>query len=121
MAFHHSAPSGRSKKDKNDLVIGVGRRAYVNWSPPVGQPRCPVPMIDVTGKLLGNDLSDGQEVEILSWRPRSRDGLSYQIRRISDGSEWWISSIYLRRLATAALVAPVNGAGLVGGEKHRRS
>jgi hypothetical protein len=32
-----------------------------------------------------NDLADGQEVEIASWRPRWRDGLSYQIRRLSDG------------------------------------
>jgi len=26
---------------------------------------------------VSNDLADGEEVEILSWRPRSRDGLAY--------------------------------------------
>jgi hypothetical protein len=60
-------------------------------------------MTDDAGSPLGNDLSDGQEVEILSWRPRSREGLAYQIRRLSDGKEWWIAAIYLRRRAAAAL------------------
>ena len=60
-------------------------------------------MTDDSGAPLGNDLSDGQEVEILSWRPRSREGVSYEVRRLSDGSEWWIAATYLRRRAAAAL------------------
>jgi hypothetical protein len=39
---------------------------------------------------------DGQEVEILSWQPRSRHGLLYEIRRRGDGTEWWLSSAQLR-------------------------
>jgi hypothetical protein len=83
---------------KNQFVVGVGARVYVNWSPPSGQPARCVPMVDGTGQLVANDLSDGQEVEIVAWRPRSREGLSYQVRRLSDGTEWWIASTYLRRL-----------------------
>jgi hypothetical protein len=94
---YRSAPPPR--RTKNELVLGVGWHAYVNWAPPAGQPQRPVPLTDGAGRPLGNDLSDGQEVEILSWRPRSRDGLSYQVRRLSDGSEWWIAATYLRRLA----------------------
>ena len=99
MAFQSSAPA---RRNKTDLVVGVGSHAFVNWAPPTGQPRRGVPILDGNGKLLMNDLSDGQEVEIVSWRPRSREGLSYQIRRISDGCEWWIAATYLRRRAVAS-------------------
>ena len=98
MAFRRSSPARHAK---SELVLGVGSHAYVNWAPPAaGQP---VPMIDGSGKRIGNDLADGQEVEIVSWRPRSRDGLSYQIRRLSDGSEWWITATFLRRGAVPTL------------------
>jgi hypothetical protein len=59
-------------------------------------------LTDAGGKQLANDLVDGQEVEIVSWSPRAREGLSYQIRRVTDGSEWWIAAVYLRRLREAA-------------------
>jgi hypothetical protein len=101
MAAYRNSPTPR--RAKNDLVLGVGSHAYVNWSPPVGEPRRPVPMIDAAGTPVDNDLADGQEVEIVSWRPRSRDGLSYQIRRLSDGSEWWITATFLRRGAVTTL------------------
>ena len=57
--------------------------------------------MDADGKPLPNDLVDGQQVEIVSWRPRSREGLVYQIRRLADRSEWWIGAQYLRRQAVA--------------------
>ena len=82
---------------KNDPVFGVGWRAYVHWPQAAWQPVSPVPMSDAAGKQLENDLTDGQEVEILSWRPRAREGLTYQIRRLVDGTEWWIAAVYLRR------------------------
>ena len=89
-------PKLSSKKPQ--FVVAVGARVYVHWSPPTGQPACPVPMLNGAGQLMTNDLTDGQEVEVLSWRPHSRDGLAYQIRRLSDASEWWIASTYLRRM-----------------------
>lgn len=98
MAFSNlpaSKPAPRRSKD--DLILGVGSHAYVNWSQPVGQPLRAVPMLNATGQMIANDLVDGQEVEILSWRPRSRDGLSYQVSRVNDGTVWWISAVYLRR------------------------
>jgi hypothetical protein len=67
-------------------------------------------MTDAAGKAIANDLADGQEVEIVSWRPRSRDGVAYQVRRSTDGSEWWIAVAYLRRLREAPLL--VEAAGL---------
>lgn len=104
MAFQRYASSPRLAK--NELVVGVGSRAFVNWFPAAGAAEGGVPMQDGNGARLINDLCDGEEVEILSWLPRSRDGLSYQIRRLRDGSEWWIASIYLRRGAVAAPAAP---------------
>jgi hypothetical protein len=89
------------RRAKNEPVLSVGGHACVNWPQPAAQPPRPVPMTDATGKPLANDLTDGQEVEIVSWRPRSREGLAYQIRRLSDGSEWWIAAVYLRRLRAA--------------------
>jgi hypothetical protein len=98
MAYGSSGPAGRPAK--NELIIGVGSRAYVNWSPAAGEIQRPVPMTDGAGNQISNDLVDGQEVEILSWRPRSRAGLTYQVRRLSDGSDWWIAARYLRRRST---------------------
>jgi hypothetical protein len=58
-------------------------------------------MIDGDGRPVVNDLVDGQEVEIVSWRPRAREGVAYQVRRSTDGSEWWLAFTYLRRLRQA--------------------
>ena len=103
MARFESSPSPRSanRRPKGGPVFCVGWRAFVNWSAPGGKP---VPIMDRDGKPLANDLSDGQQVEILSWRPRSREGVVYQIRRLTDGSEWWIGAQYLRRQLAADAV-----------------
>jgi hypothetical protein len=83
-------------------VFGVGWHAFVNWPQLAGQMPSPVPMTDGAGRPMTNDLADGQEVEIVAWRPRSRVGVAYQVRRCSDGTEWWISVEHLRRLREAA-------------------
>ena len=103
------------RRAKNEQVFGVGSRAYVNWAQPTEQARQPVPLTDGSGKPLANDLADGQEVEIMSWRPRSREGLAYQIRRLGDDSEWWIPSVYLRRSREAPPRAGAGPAALVVG------
>ncbi len=106
MLFNHlPASKPAPRRANNALVIGVGWHAYVSWPQPAGQPPQPVPLTDGSGKPLANDLSDGQEVEILSWHPRSREGLAYRIRRLSDGSEWFIAAIYLRRRRPAESAA----------------
>jgi hypothetical protein len=110
MAYQSSPPA---RPAKNELIIGVGWHAYINWSPSAGDVGRPVPMTDGGGNQIGNDLVDGEEVEIVSWRPRSRAGLAYQIRRLSDGSDWWIAARYLRRGATR--VAAAEHAGGRGG------
>jgi hypothetical protein len=103
MAFFDNLPASKPapRRAKNGLVLGVGWRAYVNWPQPNRQLTAPVPLTDTNGNPLANDLADGQEVEILSWRPRSREGLTYQIRRLSDGTEWWIAAVHLRRVREA--------------------
>jgi hypothetical protein len=97
MGYQSSPPA---RPAKNELIIGVGWHAYIDWLPAAGETDRPVPMTDGCGNQIGNDLVDGQEVEVVSWRPRSRAGLAYQIRRLSDGSDWWIAAKYLRRGAT---------------------
>ncbi len=98
-----SKPAAR--RAKNNPVFCVGWHAFVNWPQPGGQMLTPVPLTDATGKPLTNDLADGQEVEIVSWRPRAREGVAYQIRRLADGREWWIAAVYLRRQRHARPVA----------------
>jgi hypothetical protein len=89
----------------------------VHWPLPAGHIRGPVPLTDASGNALPNDLADGQEVEILSWRPRSREGLTYQIRRLGDGSEWWIGAAYLRRQRQAEDAPVVQGAAVAEGTR----
>ncbi|MBI1814803.1 MAG: hypothetical protein HYR72_07485 [Deltaproteobacteria bacterium] len=99
MQFSHLPTSKPApKRVKTGPVFCVGWRAFVNWPQPNGGTPLPVPMTDAEGKTIGNDLIDGQEVEIVSWRPRAREGVAYQIRRITDRSEWWVAALYLRRL-----------------------
>jgi hypothetical protein len=92
-----NASGPRRATPKNTFVVGVGAHVYVNWSPKPGDAQRAVPMLDRAGTAIENDLADGEEVEILSWAPRSREGACYQIKRVRDGSEWWIAAIYLRR------------------------
>ena len=94
------------RRARNAPVFCVGWRAFVHW-PLRGAPTPgPVPLMDANGQPLANDLADGQQVEIISWRPRSREGLLYQVRRLADGSEWWIGAHYLRRQALAVVAPP---------------
>lgn len=101
--YNHLPPSKPvPRRAKNQPVFCVGWKAFVNWP----QRAVPVPLLDAAGKPLSNDLVDGQEVEILSWRPKSPQGSLYQVRRLTDRSEWWIAAIHLRRQSQAAIVAP---------------
>jgi len=98
MAFNNSPMARASaRRAKTEHVFCVGWHAFVHWPQRAGQPLGPVPLRDATGRVPTNDLADGQEVEIVSWRPRAREGITYQIRRLSDGTEWWIAAIYLCR------------------------
>lgn len=85
------------RRAKNAPVFCAGWHVFVHWPLRDGGTLTPVPLTDTNGGPLTNDLADGQQVEILAWRPRSREGLQYQVRRLSDGSEWWIGAQYLRR------------------------
>lgn len=108
-AFHRSAaPRPASRREKGGPVFCVGWKAFVHWPLREEQAAGPLPLTDLNGKAMENDLADGQQVEILSWRPHSRDGVLYQIRRLTDRSEWWIGARHLRpsAVATAAVEAP---------------
>jgi len=103
MAFDNLPPSKPvPRRVKKDPIFGVGWKAFVHWPADIDERHSPVPLVDAAGHPLANDLLDGQQVEIVSWRPRSREGLVYQIRRLTDGTEWWIGATYLRRERMAA-------------------
>jgi hypothetical protein len=92
------ARSGR-ESSKKQLLVAIGGHAFVNWPQAhLRQPE-PLPMNDDRGRPVENDLKDGEEVEILAWRPKARQGLAYQVRRLRDGREWWVAALYLRQSA----------------------
>lgn len=94
MAFENlplSAPARR--RSQKAPVFCVGWHAFVNW-PMDCEDR--VPAMDREGSPVDNNLADGDEVEILSWQPRSRRGLLYEVRRVGDGTEWWLGASHLR-------------------------
>ncbi|MBP1685136.1 MAG: hypothetical protein H6Q33_1279 [Deltaproteobacteria bacterium] len=95
---HMRASKLVSQRPKKTPVFSIGRYAFVNWPRAAGRAPSPVPTTDGAGMPIANDLVDGQEVEIVSWRPRAREGVAYQVRRNTDGSEWWLAVTYLRRL-----------------------
>ncbi len=108
MAAFDNLPASKPapRRTKKEPIFCAGWRAFIHWPQPADHVPRAVPLADACGKPLANDLADGQEVEILSWRPRAREGLTYQIRRLGDGSEWWIGAAYLRRQRDADAVTP---------------
>ncbi|HYD46927.1 MAG TPA: hypothetical protein VEB21_01200 [Terriglobales bacterium] len=87
-------------------VYCVGSRAFVNWhssDPSVATK--PVPATDPHGKSIETDFVDGDEVEVLAWRPRGREGASYQVRRLRDGNECWLWVDILRTTRQPASTA----------------
>jgi hypothetical protein len=105
MAFENlPASKPARRRTTKDPVFCVGWRAFVNWPLLGGTVTQPVPAMNRDGNLLDSDLADGQEVEILSWQPRSRGGLLYEIRRVDDGGEWWIAAAHLRRTTEASSI-----------------
>jgi hypothetical protein len=112
MQFSHShlrAAKPAPTRPKKAPVFCVGWHAFVNWPQPAGTTPRPVPMTDAAGMPIANDLADGQEVEIVAWRPRAREGVAYHIRRRTDGSEWWIAVAYLRHLRQAPVLVGAVG------------
>ena len=93
----HLRTSTLATRRPKSPVYCVGWRAFVNWPQPAGKKPAPVPMTDEAGKQIANDLVDGEEVEIVSWRPHARQGVTYQVRPSAGGREWWVQVEYLRR------------------------
>jgi hypothetical protein len=84
---------------KKQLLLPVGWHAFVNGPKEL---REAILTMHCDGVSVENNLADGEEVEILGWRPRTKDGIRYQIRRLSDGGEWWIAALFLRKTRVRA-------------------
>ena len=98
MPFYKQRAAGEPPL-KNQLILAVGWRAFVN-APASLRER--IITMGADGDAAANTLADGDEVEILGWRPRMTDGTRYQIRRLSDGREWWIGVSFLRKARVRA-------------------
>jgi hypothetical protein len=106
MAYDHLPPSKSARpRKRSEPVFCAGWRAFVHWPAKANATSGPVPLNDASGKAPVCDLADGQPVEILAWRPTSREGLMYQIQRVADGSQWWVAAKHLRRNPVAEATA----------------
>jgi hypothetical protein len=101
-----STPSSSSSTSvRHQLILAVGRRVFVHLpetGPEQGDFR---PFGRKPGATPDKEIRDGQEVEIIAWRPMAPEGLSYQIVRLSDQREWWARATCLRTSASAGLAA----------------
>jgi hypothetical protein len=104
MAFYRSStPRQAALSFKNQLLLSIGGHAFVHLPSSHAEHGDFLP---VAGNLEGRaprELEDGQEVEIIAWRPHSPQGLAYQIRRLSDRHEWWAKAGCLRSGAVATV------------------
>jgi hypothetical protein len=92
MAFYKTRPTSDNPQ-KNQILVPIGWHAFVNGPQELRQN---IVTMHADGVATPNNLTDGDEVEILGWRPRTRDGIAYQIRRLSDGHAWGIGAPILR-------------------------
>ena len=83
-------------------VLAVGWRVYVARSQD-GPAR--VPLTDYAGTNALATLADGNEVEILAWRPGGH-GTRYRVRSTPDGLEGWLGVGNLRSARSAVSPAP---------------
>jgi hypothetical protein len=105
MAYYKSQmPRQTSLSFKNQLLLAIGRHAFVHLPPSGATHGDFLPFGVDPGARAGGVLKDGQEVEIIAWRPLAPQGLAYQVRRLSDRREWWAKAICLRQSASAAVV-----------------
>lgn len=105
MAYSRSAmPRQTSLSFKNQLLLAIGRHAFVHL-PPTGAVHGDfIPFGVRPAAHQGSAICDGQEVEIIAWRPLAPQGLSYQVRRLSDCREWWAKAVCLRKSASASAI-----------------
>lgn len=105
MSYYKSAmPRQTSLSFKNQLLLAVGRHAFVHLPPSGAVHGDFTPFGVEPGARPASALRDGQEVEIIAWRPLAPQGLSYQVRRLSDCREWWAKAVCLRQSASTSPV-----------------
>ena len=102
MRFESSRPRGIVAPRATPMILAVGQRAFVHHP---GDSPYPVAMTDDQGVPAAAALRDGDEVEILAWRPRGSTGTRYRVRRHADGAHGWLAATELRR--TAVRPAPL--------------
>jgi hypothetical protein len=96
MTFESSRQRGVVAPRARQVVLAVGQRAFVHHP---GNSPYPVAMTDDQGLPAAAALRDGDEVEILAWRPRGSTGTRYRVRRHADGAHGWLAAAELRRTA----------------------
>jgi hypothetical protein len=102
MRFDSSRPRGVVPPRATPMILAVGQRAFIHHP---GDSPYPLAMTDDQGVPGAAALLDGDEVEILAWRPRGSTGTRYRVRRHADGANGWLAATELRR--TAVRPAPL--------------
>jgi hypothetical protein len=84
------------------VVLAVGRRVFINRPGTTG----PVSLTDEHGIPAATVLSDGDEVEIVAWRPRGASGTRYRVRSRPSGADGWLGAEELRATASRPIPEP---------------
>jgi len=103
MRFESSRPRGIVSPRATPMILAVGQRAFVHHP---GDSPYPVAMTDDQGVPAAAAMRDGDEVEILAWRPRGSTGTRYRVRRHTDGAHGWLAATELRRTAVRPAPSP---------------
>jgi hypothetical protein len=96
MRFESSRQRGIVSPRATPMILAVGQRAFVHHP---GDSAYPIAMTDDQGLPAAAAMRDGDEVEILAWRPRGSTGTRYRVRRHADGANGWLAATELRRTA----------------------
>ena len=85
-------------------VFAVGKRVCVQLT---DRDHLRVPLNDEAGARVLGSLANGEQVEIVGWRPSGQHGARYQVRATDGGLQGWLAVMCLRDPAAAIQPGPV--------------
>lgn len=98
MSFPQGPRRGARPARARGPVFAVGQRVRVQLTE---RDHASVTLNDEAGGRVGS-LANGEEVEIVGWRPSGSDGARYQVCARDRGLEGWLGAVCLRDPAATA-------------------
>lgn len=103
MSFPQGPRRGPKPVRARGPVFAVGQRVCVQLT---DRDHVRVPLNDEAGARVLGSLANGEQVEIVGWRPSGSHGARYQVRATEGGLQGWLAVICLRDPAAAVQPDP---------------